>query len=184
MYWVFFVSKVPNQQNKQLALNMVAIVVGMLGLAYASVPLYNLFCRVTGYGGTTQQADVYPETISDRVVTVRFNADVNRDLGWEFKPEQSQIQVRIGEPVLVYYYAKNLADSPTIGTSVYNVTPPKAGSYFNKVECFCFEEQKLAVGEKIRLPVSFFIDPDMLENKNLDDVSTITLSYTFFEVKR
>ncbi len=170
-------------KNQQLLLNVVMIVVGMFGLAYASVPLYDLFCRVTGFDGTTQQAAEYPNYISDRKVKVRFNAVTNPDLPWQFEAEQVVMDMRVGEPGLAYFWAENKADTATTGTSIYNVTPPKAGGFFNKVQCFCFEEQTLEPGQRMRFPVSFFIDPDMLQEKNLDDVETITLSYTFFPVK-
>ena len=166
--------------NARVALTLAGLVCGMVGLAFASVPLYQLFCQVTGYGGTTQVAETVPETVSQRRITVRFNADVDSRLPWDFSPEQKSVELMVGEPGLAFYLATNEADRPTVGTATFNVTPAKAGAYFNKVQCFCFEEQELAVGESMRMGVSFFVDPAMLDDPSLDDVETITLSYTFF----
>ena len=162
---------------------MFAVVVGMLMLTYASVPLYDLFCKVTGFGGTTQVATSAPSKIYDREITIRFNADTDPALFWDFKPEQVQMNVKVGENHLAFYSATNDAKLPLIGTSVYNVTPHKAGIYFNKIQCFCFEEQKINPGEKATFPVSFFIDPEFMNDPNMKNVQTITLSYTFFPVK-
>lgn len=170
-----------SEKNKSTALSILAICVGMFGIAYASVPLYNLFCKVTGFGGTTQVAELAPEEILDREITVRFNADTSPDLKWKFKPEQKEIKVKIGETALVFYSAENYSKEAVTGTSVYNVTPLKSGSYFNKIDCFCFEKQTINPGEKVDFPVSFFIDPEIVNNNKLDDVKTITLSYTFFK---
>ena len=158
------------------------VVCGMVGLAFAAVPLYRLFCQVTGFGGTTQVADAapLPAEIGERVVTVRFNADIARDLPWHFKPEQREIAVRVGEMAMAVYTAENRSDRALVGSSTFNVTPVKAGAYFNKIECFCFEEQTLAPGERADFPVSFFVDPEIVADRRLDDVTTITLSYTFF----
>ncbi len=169
-----------NVANTRVAITLAGLVCGMIGLAFASVPLYRLFCQVTGYGGTTQIAESAPETVSQRRITVRFKADVDDRLPWGFSPEQRSVELRVGEPGLAFYLATNEADRPTVGTATFNVTPAKAGVYFNKVQCFCFEEQELAVGESMRMGVSFFIDPAMLDDPSLDDVETITLSYTFF----
>jgi cytochrome c oxidase assembly protein subunit 11 len=162
------------------------IVAGMLMLAYASVPLYDLFCRVTGFGGTTQQAIVAPPSsaILARKVTVSFNADTARDLPWEFKPMQKAVNVRVGENKLVFYTAKNVSDKPVTGIATFNVTPEKAGGYFNKIQCFCFENQTLQPGEEVTMPVSFFVDPTVANDKNMDDLQDITLSYTFFTAKK
>ena len=169
-----------SRRRTATALILGGVVCGMVGLAFGAVPLYKLFCQVTGFGGTTQVAEEAPVTIGERVVTVRFNADTARDLPWHFKPEQREIKVRVGEMALAFYNAVNQSDRALIGTSTFNVTPVKAGAYFNKIECFCFEEQTLAPGERAEFPVSFFVDPDIVEDRRLDDVSTITLSYTFF----
>jgi cytochrome c oxidase assembly protein subunit 11 len=159
---------------------LVSIVVGMLGLTAAAVPLYRLFCQVTGYGGTTQRAETAPTEGLERTITVRFNADVDPDLPWSFQPAQRQIEVRIGEQSLAYYRARNRSDHPVVGQAVYNVTPFKAGPYFDKIACFCFEEQVLQPGEEVDMPVSFYVDPAILSDPNTRDVHTITLSYTFF----
>lgn len=162
---------------------MAAIVVGMFCMAYASVPLYNLFCRVTGFGGTTQVALAAPGATGDRTITVRFNADTNPNLPWDFKTNQYVVKVKPGEERLISYHAQNMAEIATSGTAIYNVTPDRAGIYFNKVECFCFNEQKLNAGESTDFPVSFFLDPELLNDPDMDNVDTITLSYTFFPLK-
>ncbi len=172
--------KAGSRRRTATALILGGVVCGMVGLAFGAVPLYKLFCQVTGFGGTTQVAEEAPVEIGERVVTVRFNADTARDLPWHFKPEQREIQVRVGEMAMAFYNAVNQSDRALIGTSTFNVTPVKAGAYFNKIECFCFEEQLLAPGERADFPVSFFVDPDIVEDRRLDDVTTITLSYTFF----
>lgn len=154
---------------------------GMVGVAFASVPLYRIFCQVTGYGGTTQVADEAPAEIGERVIVVRFNSDTAGGLDWRFKPEQREIKLHVGETALAFYAAENQSMRAILGTSTFNVTPLKAGPYFNKIDCFCFEEQLLAAGERAEFPVSFFVDPDISKDRNLDDVTTITLSYTFFD---
>ena len=169
-----------SRRRAATALILGGVVCGMVGLAFGAVPLYKLFCQVTGFGGTTQVAEEAPAEIGERVVTVRFNADTARDLPWYFKPEQREMTVRVGEMAMAVYNAVNQSDRALIGTSTFNVTPVKAGAYFNKIECFCFEEQTLAPGERADFPVSFFVDPDIVEDRRLDDVTTITLSYTFF----
>ena len=173
-------AKAGSRRRAATALILGGVVCGMVGLAFGAVPLYKLFCQVTGFGGTTQVAEEAPVEIGERVVTVRFNADTARDLPWRFKPEQREITVRVGEMAMAFYSAVNQSDRSLIGSSTFNVTPVKAGAYFNKIECFCFEEQTLAPGERADFPVSFFVDPDIVEDRRLDDVTTITLSYTFF----
>ena len=160
------------------ALAMVLLAMG--GLVYASVPLYRLFCQVTGFGGTTRIAEAPPGVVGEAIVNVRFNADVNRNLPWTFRPAQREISIRVGEEALVYYVARNDAEVPITGTSTYNVTPPNAGRYFNKIECFCFTEQRLLPGESVNMAVSFFIDPEIVDDPDHGDLKTITLSYTFF----
>ena len=164
-------------------------VIGAMGTLTAfAVPLYQLFCRVTGYGGTTRVAvtspGATPAAISGRMIAVRFNADVNSALPWRFRPAQGEIEVRLGETAPATYTAQSLARVALTGTATFNVTPAKAGPYFNKIECFCFTEQTLAPAELARMPVSFFVDPEMANDRNLDDVTTITLSYTFFRAQR
>jgi cytochrome c oxidase assembly protein subunit 11 len=166
--------------NSNVAILCCAGILGMLVLAYAAVPLYDLFCRVTGYGGTTQRADVAPSTVVDRVVTVRFDANTGAGLNWNFAHEGGPMDVQVGESSLAFYRAENLSSEPLTGTAAFNVTPQKVGAYFSKIECFCFTEQTLAPGEAMSMPVSFFIDPAIMDEPDLDDVKTITLSYTFF----
>lgn len=162
---------------------IIGIVGGMIGLTFASSSLYRLFCEKTGHGGTTQVAKSRPTRIENRVITVRFNADVQPELPWEFKPLQREIKVKAGEIGLAFYAAKNLSSAHTVGMATYNVTPHKAGIYFNKVECFCFLEQHLEGRQETTFPVQFFLDPDIVKDPYLDDVDTITLSYTFFRFK-
>ncbi len=163
------------------ALVLAGCAAGMVGLSFASVPLYRLFCQVTGYGGTTQVAEAAPGAVGARVFTVRFNADVGQGMPGRFRPAQREITVRAGESALAFYGASNPSDEIVAGSATYNVTPQKAGLYFNKIACFCFDEQVLAPGESAEMPVSFFIDPEIENDRNLDEVTTITLSYTFFK---
>lgn len=169
--------------NRTLALNLAALSAGMLMLAYASVPLYDLFCRVTGYGGTTQVGAQASVPVIDRIITVRFNANTDPGLPWEFRPGEREVNVRVGAQGLTHYVARNLTNSPVAGHATYNVVPHKAGPYFVKVECFCFEEQTLPPGKRVDMPVSFYIDPSIMDDPQMKDVKTITLSYTFFPVK-
>lgn len=169
-------------KNKRVLFGVIGVVAAMIVLSFASVPLYNLFCRVTGFGGTTQVASAdTPVEVIDRTITVKFNADISSDLPWEFKPEQREVALKVGEQVKVAYSARSLVREPTGGTAMFNVTPQKAGKYFQKIECFCFQEQILKPGERVSMPVLFYIDPAIADDRNLDDVSTITLSYSFFQ---
>ena len=167
-------------RNARLALMLGGMVCAMVGVAFASVPLYRLFCQVTGYGGTTQVADSLPAAPGERIFKVRFNADLHRDLPWLFVPEQREVRLRVGESGLAFYKAQNLSSRTITGTATFNVTPLKAAPYFVKIECFCFTEQTLAPGETAQMPVTFFVDPEIALDDNLDDVGEITLSYTFF----
>jgi len=160
----------------------VGVVVLMGGLAWASVPFYDWFCRVTGFGGTTGVAEAAPEDILDRTVTVRFDASKAKDMAWEFKPVAREMEVRIGETGLAFYEAHNPTDRPIAGQASYNVAPYSAGGYFQKIACFCFEEQVLQPGERVEMPVSFFVDPEIVEDLEAKYVHTITLSYTFYEI--
>jgi cytochrome c oxidase assembly protein subunit 11 len=155
-------------------------VVAMVGMAFAAVPLYRLFCQVTGIGGTTQRADAGPEAAIARDISIRFDANVGNGLGWSFRPETRSVEIRVGEVSEAVFVAENRTDRTTTGTAVFNVTPLEAGSYFNKIACFCFSEQTLKPGEKIEMPVTFFVDPAIAENPEMDYVRTITLSYTFY----
>lgn len=172
-------------RNRRLLI-LLGLVVGlMLGLAYASVPLYDLFCRVTGFGGTTQQAATAPAgQMAGQPVQVRFDANVNPALNWSFHPVDGPVRLVPGEETVIYYRATNLGEAPSSGTATFNVTPPKAGVYFMKIECFCFTEQMLAAGESVDMPVRFFISPDIADDVNTRDVSEIVLSYTFFPLHR
>jgi cytochrome c oxidase assembly protein subunit 11 len=167
-------------RTRLTAVLLTGVIAGMLGLTAASVPLYRLFCQVTGYGGTTQRAEQAPDQISDRTIKVRFNAEVAQGIPWSFEPEQREIEIRIGEQQLAFYRARNNGERPIVGTATFNVTPNKAGSYFSKIDCFCFTEQVLQPGESADLPVSFFVDPAILDDPETQDVRSITLSYTFF----
>jgi len=168
--------------NRRVAVACVSAVAVMVGMAYAAVPLYNLFCRVTGYAGTTQVA-VNSEGIRiiDREVKVRFDANIEKGFGWEFAPVQRDVALKLGETREIAYRARNLTDKPLTGTATFNVTPQSAGAYFNKIECFCFTETTLQPGEELIMPVVFFVDPDMADTEETRDIHTITLSYTFFE---
>jgi len=171
-----------SKRNWLTAVVAAGVVVGMMGAAYAAVPLYQMFCQVTGFGGTTQVAEKAPVAAGERVITVRFNADTARGMPWQFRPQQRAVSLKVGEQALALYEAVNPTDRRIVGTSTFNVTPLKAGPYFSKIECFCFTEQALAPGQSVDMPVSFFVDPEISNDRNLDDVKTITLSYTFFEV--
>ncbi len=170
------------RNNRTIALQLTALALGMLMLAYASVPLYRLFCQVTGFGGTAKRTEVslVPNTISPRSVDVTFDANTDPALPWEFAPIEKTISMRIGENRLAAFRARNTSNEPTRGTATYNVTPYAAAKYFNKIQCFCFEEQHLAAGQSANLPVSFFIDPAILDDPETRDITNITLSYTFF----
>lgn len=171
----------PEQRNRRLALACSAVVAGMVGLTFASAPLYDLFCRVTGFAGTPMRADAAPGAPAGQAtVAVRFNADIAPGLPWRFQPVQREVRVPPGEETLVFYRATNTSDRPVVGQASFNVTPEKAGQYFSKIACFCFEEQTLAPGQSVDMPVSFYVDPALLTDPKTRDVTTITLSYTFF----
>jgi len=157
-------------------------VLGMIGLSYAAVPLYDLFCRTTGFGGTPvalkQDKNITNFPLVN--ITVQFNSDVAGGLKWKFMPVEREVMVKTGTNNLAFYTAKNLSDSKITGVATFNVTPPKIGKYFSKIDCFCFEEQTLESGEEVEMPVSFFIDPEIATDPNTQEVKTITLSYTFF----
>jgi cytochrome c oxidase assembly protein subunit 11 len=169
----------PNR-HRRLALVLVAGVAVMIGLTYASVPFYRLFCQVTGFGGYTQRADHAPSAALERMVTVRFNADVNVGLPWLFAPLQREVRVHVGETGMAYFRAQNMASRRVTGQATFNVTPDKAGLYFTKIACFCFTEQALEPGQSVDMPVTFFVDPKLASDPKMADVQTITLSYTFF----
>ena len=166
--------------NRVIAVGLGVVVAGMLGLAFASKPLYDTFCRVTGFGGTTQIADAAPTDILERSVSVRFDANVI-DAPVLFRPLQTSMDIRLGEHGLAFYEVTNTSDHDVSLMASYNVTPHKAGLYFNKLECFCFEERIVKAGETKKLPVVFFVGPELDQESNMNDVRTITLSYTFYE---
>jgi cytochrome c oxidase assembly protein subunit 11 len=155
----------------------------MVGMAYAAVPLYSWFCRTTGFGGVPQVASAAPQQISNRMITVRFDANVGAGLPWRFEPERTSIEVRLGEVVTVFYRATNLSERETAGQAAYNVTPATAGAYFTKINCFCFTEQHLAPRETRDMTVVFYVDPALIQDAEEDDLNTITLSYTFFPLR-
>jgi len=169
-------------RNTRTVVICLSVVAGMTGLAYASVPFYRWFCQVTGFDGTPRIADATPDadTISDRVIRVRFDANVAPGLPWDFKPTERYVDIRVGDVGLTAYTATSLAKYNSRGHSTFNVTPEKAGKYFAKVACFCFADQPLAAGETREMPVNFFIDPAILTDKFASDITEITLSYTFF----
>lgn len=172
----------PSRGQKITAFALTGVVAGMLAMTYAAVPLYRLFCQVTGYGGTTQVASEAPREVLDRSVTVRFNADIATGLPWKFEPMQRDMTVQVGETGLAFYRAQNMTDRPIVGMATFNVTPDKAGQYFNKIHCFCFDQQRLEPGQSVDMPVTFFVDPSMAKDRGMNDVYYITLSYTFFPV--
>ncbi len=171
------------RRNRRLMLVCVSVVAFMVAGAFASAPLYRLFCQVTGFGGTPLRAEKAPEAAVERTIIVRFNADVDHSLPWTFRPVQREIRVKLGEDTLAFYNAVNRGGGASTGNAMFNVTPDKAGQYFNKIDCFCFKEQTLAPGQSADMPVNFFVDQALMKDVNMDDVKTITLSYTFFRAK-
>ncbi len=167
-------------RNSWVFASCAAVVIGMVGASYAAVPLYYLFCRTTGYGGTPQRASSAPDTVSDRVMSVRFDTNVDPALPWTFQPEQRSVTVKVGENKLVYFRAVNRSDHAILGHATFNVAPDDSARYFDKIQCFCFTEQRLEAGESVEMPVSFFVSPAILKDRDEDSVSEITLSYTFY----
>ena len=170
-------------ETRKTAAYLAGVAVFMVGMAFAAVPLYDWFCRVTGYGGTTQVEAEAPDVILDRTVKIRFDASTTAGMPWQFKPVQTQAEIRIGESGLAFYEAYNPTARPVTGTASFNVTPFSAGPYFVKIECFCFTEQTLQPGERITMPVSYYVDPEIVEDGEASRIHTITLSYTFFETE-
>lgn len=167
---------------QKTVLQLVSVVIVMGGLAWASVPFYDWFCRVTGFGGVTGVAENGADTILDKTIKVRFDASKERGMAWEFKPVEREMEVRIGETGLAFYEAYNPTNRPIAGQASYNVTPYSAGYFFDKIQCFCFEEQVLQPGERVQMPVTFFVDPEIVDDRDGKFVHTITLSYTFYEI--
>lgn len=168
-------------KNKTLA-QTVGVVVLMGGLAWASVPFYDWFCRVTGFGGVTNTAETGSDVILDQTIKVRFDASKERDFPWEFRPLQREMEIRIGETGLAFYEAYNPTDRPVAGSASYNVAPYEAGGFFTKIDCFCFEQQVLQPGERVEMPVTFYVDPEIVEDRDAKYVHRITLGYTFHEI--
>lgn len=169
------------QKNAKILKLTLGGAVAMLLLSFAAAPLYSTFCKVTGWGGTTQEAVKNASAqVYDREITVQFNADVDPRMPWDFSPAMRQVKVKVGADALISYLAENKSQTPVSGTAVYNVTPPLAGKYFNKTQCFCFAEQVLQPGQKVHMPVAFFIDPKIMDDHELRNLRTITLSYTFY----
>ena len=175
--------KKPLRRDVLVAACCGAVVAGMVGAAYASVPFYNWFCRTTGYGGITQVASQAPDHVLGRMLTIRFDSNVTSGLPWKFEPEQNEIKVRIGEVATVQYKVTNEAAREVAGQASYNVSPPQVGAYFTKINCFCFTEQTLAPGEKREMPVVFYVDPSIVKDSDNEGLNTITLSYTFYPVR-
>ena len=168
--------------NGAIVLACVLFFSGMVGLAYASVPLYRWFCQVTGFGGTTQVSEAPMGTVLDREITIRFDANMTSGLPWTFRPKQREVTVRIGEVAEAAYMSASHGALPSTGTATFNVTPQAAGAYFNKMACFCFTEQTLQPGEEAHMPIVFFVDPEIVDTPETRGIETITLSYTFFPV--
>lgn len=173
-------NQTPGAKNQRTAVIISAVVAGMVGLSFASVPLYRAFCQATGWGGTTQRAEAGAGEVLARAITIRFDGSLADGLNWRFKPEQVSQTLKIGETGLAFFEAQNLSPRAVTGRATFNVQPAKAGVYFKKIDCFCFTEQTLAAGETVSMPVSYFIDPALASDPDLDDVQTITLAYTFF----
>jgi cytochrome c oxidase assembly protein subunit 11 len=177
----------PSSQRRRDVMTAAAcgvLVAAMVGAAYAAVPLYDWFCRTTGFGGTTQVASAGPSHVLDRKLKVRFDANVAGGLPWRFEPEQTSIEVRLGEVVTVAYRVVNESARETTGVASYNVSPPTVGGYFSKINCFCFTDQRLKAGEKRDMTVVFFVDPALAKDSEQDDLDTITLSYTMYPVRQ
>ncbi len=174
----------PNIDGPQRTVVLLLTVVLTMGaLAWASVPFYSWFCKVTGFGGTTNVAEAGADVILDREMTIRFDGSVDQGMQWTFAPVQREMTVKIGQTALAYYEATNNSDRPIAGQAAYNVVPYEAGGFFDKIECFCFTEQVLQPGETVQMPVSFFVDPAIVDDRDAKYTHTITLSYTFFEIE-
>ena len=174
------------RSNNRVGLIAFGLALAMLGLGYASVPLYRIFCQVTGYGGTTQvasEAEASAVKITGKPISIRFDSNVAPGMPWQFRPEQITQQVRIGERNIAFFIARNDSDEPITGQATYNVEPEQTAAFFNKVQCFCFTRQTLKPHEEVRMPVSYFVDPGILDDKDAKDVEQITLSYTFYKIE-
>ncbi|WP_310533831.1 cytochrome c oxidase assembly protein [Novosphingobium sp.] len=174
----------PTRSNRRVGLMAGGLALAMLGLGWASVPLYRMFCQATGFGGTTQrisEEQARTVNVSARTISVRFDGNVDKGMPWRFGPEQITQTVRLGARTMAVYSAKNTSDRPVVGRASFNVSPDEAGKYFTKIECFCFTEQRLEPGQDIRMPVTYYVDPDILKDPEAKAIQQITLSYTFHE---
>jgi cytochrome c oxidase assembly protein subunit 11 len=166
--------------NRTFGITLATLAIAMVGVSFAAIPLYRVFCSVTGYAGTPQIGPQAAPGATRQIMTVRFNANVNPNLPWDFAPQQDAVHVPLGQDQLAYYTASNLAGTPVTGIALYNVTPDTVGKYFHKTACFCFNQQTLAAGQRMQFPLSFWVDPAIANDPNTADIHTITLSYTFF----
>ncbi|MEM7614899.1 MAG: cytochrome c oxidase assembly protein [Pseudomonadota bacterium] len=169
--------------NRKTALSLIAVVLTMGSLSFAAVPLYDWFCRVTGYGGATNVADQGASDVLDQTIKIRFDASLDRGMPWEFKPVVTEVELKIGETGLAFYEAYNPTDRPIAGSASYNVAPYSAGNFFTKIDCFCFQMQVLQPGERVQMPVTYYVDPEIVEHREAKFAHTITLSYTFYETE-
>jgi cytochrome c oxidase assembly protein subunit 11 len=174
----------PKRRHSLVALSLAGLVAGMVGLSFAAVPLYRVFCQATGYNGTPQRADAGPKQVLDKTIRIRFDGNVDRGMPWHFAPEKATMDVKIGETALAYFKATNESDHAITGTAVFNVAPEQAGLYFTKIECFCFKQQTLAAGQTAEMPVTFFVDPKIVDDEDTKNIDEITLSYTFYRTDR
>lgn len=168
-------------KNDRAALVILIVVVVMVGLSFAAVPMYNLFCRVTGFGGTPISSEQLPDHVLERQVKINFVTSTARDMPWQFGAERRSVKINIGQDMLINFKAYNPTNTDIVGTAIYNVTPLKAGKYFHKTQCFCFDRQVLEAGQSANMPVVFYVDPEMDKDPDMQDVDVITLSYTFFK---
>jgi cytochrome c oxidase assembly protein subunit 11 len=175
--------KKPTGKHGPVALALVGFVAGMVGLSFAAVPLYRIFCQATSYDGTPRRAERAPDKVLDRTIRIRFDGNVAPGLDWSFKPMQQTMDVKIGETGLAYFKATNNASTPITGRAVFNVAPEQAGLYFSKIQCFCFSKQTLAPGATVNMPVTFFVDPKIVDDDDTKNIDEITLSYTFFRIE-
>ncbi|MCH9808128.1 MAG: cytochrome c oxidase assembly protein [Alphaproteobacteria bacterium] len=170
----------PSRKHRKVGTACALVAAGMVGMAYAAVPLYQIFCQTTGYGGTTQVAAAPSEKVLDRTIIMRFDANISKKLAWKFEPVEPKIKLRIGENRIAMYRATNISDKPSTGTASFNVSPAAAGIHFNKIECFCFTEQTLQPGESVEMPVSFYVDAGIVDDPDASYIEQLTLSYTFY----
>jgi cytochrome c oxidase assembly protein subunit 11 len=174
----------PSKRHATVGFALAALVAGMVGLSFAAVPLYRMFCQATGYDGTPQRAEKGADRVLDRTIRIRFDGNVASGLPWTFKPEQQTMDVKIGETALAFFKAVNTADTEVTGRATFNVSPERAGAYFDKIQCFCFNQQTLKARQTVDMPVTFFVDPKIVEDDDTKNISEITLSYTFYRAAK